>query len=149
MEFDSSTLTPIIAICAIILLITLIVKIRKSIRSKRSSCPKCHSKYSYPEDFEIISGDLKWENKKRNETKGDFEYEITYKVFYRIVTFSFKCKNCGHEHYFNKKYELYRSDANYSQSDEEELELLKMQIRDTFDREVFENKEIKIANLDY
>ena len=135
---------PIIGLIVIILLIVIIVKIKKAIRHKHSTCPNCKKEYSYPEDFEIIASPLKWRVEKKEEKKVDFTYEIEYKVFYRIVTFNFKCSKCGHAHWYNKSFDVYRSDSKYSQSDAEELMVLKNQIRSQFDKNMFDDKEIEV-----
>ena len=130
--------------------IVLIVNaIKKAVKNKRSSCPNCKKKYSFPEDFEIIAHDLKWRKETKTKTKGDFEYEIEYRVYYRTVTFDFKCSECGHEHWFNRTYDLYNSDADYSQSEEEQIELLQFKISEEFDDETFKGKEIRIGNIHY
>ena len=138
-----------LVIFAIVALIVLIVMIRKAMKSKRSKCPNCKAQYSFPDDFEIIAGELKWRKEKKTEEKGDFKYEIEYRVYYRTVTFDFKCSKCGHAHWFNRTSDLYRSDSDYSQSHEEEVDLLMFKIKEDFDKSVFEGKTIRIANLHY
>lgn len=133
-----------ITISCIVLLIVCIVSIVKTVKKKRSSCPSCKAMYSYPEDFKIIVGPLKWERKTKTEYKGDFKYEVEYRVFYRVVTFDFKCSKCGHTRWFNKKYELYSSDSPYSQSDAEEIALLEEKIRATFSKELLAGKELDL-----
>lgn len=135
-------------IFAIVALIVLIVMIRRDAKSKRSkcpNCPNCKAQYSFPDDFEFITGDLKWRKEKKTEEKGDFKYEIEYRVCDRTVTFDFKCSKCGHTHWFNRTYDLYRSDSDYSQSHEEEVDLLMHKIKMDFDKSVFEGKTVRIA----
>ena len=123
----------------IALIIFLIVFIYRKVHKGRSVCKKCKTNYTYPENIEIYSGPLYWEKKKKEETKGDFTYEIEYLVYYRNVTFYLTCLKCGDKRDFTKRYELYRSDSTYSQSNYQELELLKDKIRNTFDKSVFAN----------
>ena len=142
-------LVSILCPAAIVTLIVLIVRGRKKAKLKRSSCPSCKAMYSFPDDFEIIAGELKWRKERKTEQKGDFQYEVEYRVYYRTVTFNCKCSKCGHTHYFNRTYNLYRSDSSYSQSHEEEVELLMDKIKKEFDKSVFAGKTIRIANLHY
>jgi DNA-directed RNA polymerase subunit M/transcription elongation factor TFIIS len=139
-------------ICGILVIaaiIFLVVFVKKKAKNKRSSCPSCKKLYKYPDDFSIIAGELQWRKATREETKGDFKYEITYKIFYRVVTFNFKCSKCGYEHWFNRTYDLYRSDSDHSQSDSQELAELKRLIKEDFDDSVFAHEEIEVGNLDY
>ena len=138
-------LAPLSAVAMIVAVIFLIVSIRKKMRKKRSSCPGCHAQYQYPEDFEVIlCSDLKWRTETKTEKSGEVEYKVQYKVFYRLVAFKFKCSKCGHEHQLTKQYDVYNSDCGYSQTDAEEIDLLKHKIRKTFDSEVFGDREIEL-----
>lgn len=92
----------------------------------------------------IFASDLKWEKNTKTEYKGDFKYEVEYRTFFRIVEFIFVCHNCNKVYSFKKRYNLYSSDSKYSQSYNEEIELLKKKILSTFDKSVFTVRDIHI-----
>ena len=141
---NTETLTMIASGILLFLIIFIVVYSRKKIRQSRSRCPNCKTQYEYPRDMSIFYSDLKWERKSKTEYKGDFKYEIEYRLYYRIVEFVYECPNCQKTHSFQKRYDVYRSDSKYSQSDEEELELLNKKIRATFEDSMFLGKEIEL-----
>ena len=144
MEKFFEMFAPILFMIGIVVIIVAAVKINKAIKHSHSVCPKCKKEYSYPENFAITAGALKWERKTRKETKGDFEYEMEYKQYYRYLKIDLKCGSCGHEHSIIKRVNVWRSDSTYSQSDAEELETIKDFVRKQFDKSMFEGKEIEI-----
>ena len=126
---------------------------------KRKMCFKCRRKYT-PEDLTMVSSDLKWERKEKQQektTRGGFavtggaDYiEITkYKVYYRIISFSLKCKNCGRVHSLTKRFDLYDGSSNHSQTQEEQIALLKRKVKNFMGKDFFDNQKIKIKNIDY
>lgn len=141
---NSNILTTIISGIMVFSIIFIVVYARKRIRRSRSVCPNCKAQYVYPRDMSIFYSDLKWETKTKTEYKGDFKYEIEYRLYYRIVEFMYRCPQCQTTNSFRKRYDVYRSDSNYSQSDQEELELLNQKIRATFDASMFLGKEIEL-----
>ncbi len=127
------------SILMIVLFVKLIQKISKNRKLKHSRCPKCNT-YYFKDDISIEIGDLKWERCTKTEWKGDIEYEITYKQFYRLVAFDCTCPKCGHVNSFVKRFNLYTSDSKYSQSYEEEMQYLNHQITNYFDPCVFDKE---------
>ncbi len=133
------------------LIIVLIVKGVKKSKQNLRTCPECKKYYFYEDDISLNISDLKWEKRTKHETKGDYEYEITYKIFYRIVEFVFTCSKCGHVKTVNKRFDVYSSDSNYSQSDEEEEAVLLSKIekylgKQAFDRKLNSQKNEEIIN---
>jgi hypothetical protein len=139
----------IILIAIIIVCVKFYKKIKLKIKLKHSTCPQCNKIYEYPKDFQIIASDLKWrEEEWTGTTDNGNSYKYPVRIFYRIVTFDFKCSKCGNEHFFNKTYDVYSSQSNHSQNAAEELALLKDLIKKDFAEEVFKGKDIKIVNLE-
>ncbi len=140
---DSGISTTLISAALFFSIIFIVVYVRKKMRNSRSFCPNCKAQYEYPRDMCIFYSDLKWEAKTKTEYKGDFKYEIEYRLYYRIVEFVYRCPQCQTTNSFRKRYDVYRSDSKYSQSDEEEMELLNQKIRATFDESMFFGKFVK------
>ncbi len=129
----------ILIIVAVVVVISVAVSVIKSMaRKSRSKCSKCGAKYVYGKDITASIGNLQWERKTKKEQKGDYVYEIEYKVFYRMVSFTCICPSCKKAKVFSKRFDLYRNDSNYSQSHAQEMSLLNEKIRDYFDKSVFE-----------
>ena len=143
-----NVIAPILAFVGFTSIIVLICVIHSKAKLKRSSCPKCKKIYTYPDDFKVFAGDLKWERKTKEEWKGDFKYEIEYRVYYRYVGLDFKCSKCGHSHSLVKRIDVYRSDSNHSQSEAEEISLIKSKLRSMLEPSVFAGKNIKIIGLE-
>jgi hypothetical protein len=139
----------VVLIVVIILLVKLVKSVKKKVKDKHSRCPKCKNLYKFPKDFSIISGELKWRKENITKSSNGVSYETSHLIYYRIVTFNYKCSNCGDSHWQNKTYDLYWSDSNHSQSPAEEIELLKTQIRKDFNNEVFSEQDVSIGNIDY
>lgn len=137
---DIYEIAPIIIIAAIIAIIILIVMCKKKSKDLHSKCPNCKQYYFYDDDIKVEIGDLKWEKRQKEETHGDFTYDVTYKRYYRILTFGCKCSKCGQVKAYSKRVDIYDSDSKYSQSDEEEIEIIESAIRKFFVPCVFDKK---------
>ena len=140
----NEVLLSIIVVVGIVLLIIAIVKGVKAEKHARSICPECKKEYSYPESFNIEVSELKWVKGKKEETKGDFTYEIEYKQYYRIIWIDLKCSTCGHTRTLKHKVNIWRSDDNYSYSESMDRMCIEDSIKSRFDKTMFEGKKIKI-----
>lgn len=145
---DSSS---ILALLLILFVIVIIIISRKGIKNSRSRCPKCKRYYFFSEDIKLDISDLKWERKTRKETKGDVEYEVTYKTFYRLVDFTCTCSKCKSQRSITQRFDVYDSDSNFSQSHEEEMQVLETKIKKffapcVFDKELQNKQNEKLKN---
>ena len=143
----------------IIFVIIAVFVIKKIFRTR---CTKCFTKYN-PEQMVVTASDLKWVAKeKRKEqgrsTGGAFSVtgtnytEITvtrYRIYYRLVTFTFKCPKCQKVRSYTKKVEIYDSSCGRSISDSEQIDRLRRGVRDILGKKFTDNKIIKIKNIDY
>lgn len=138
----ANTLAEISGFLVVILIIVGIVMACKGVKKSRSRCPKCKRYYFFDEDIKLAIGDLKWERKTKKETRGDFEYEVSYKTFYRLVDFFCTCPNCKSQRAIRQRFDVYDSDSNFSQSHEEEMRVLENKIKKFFAPCIF-NKELQ------
>ena len=127
----------------------------------RTSCTKCFSKYDINQMM-VVASDLKWEAKEKTKEKekttggalsvtGTRYTQITttrYRIYYRFVTFKFKCPKCGKEKMYTKKIPLYDTSCGHSQSPSEQLDLLR-RIVGILGKKFVGDHIIKIKNIDY
>lgn len=141
-----------------ILFIISVITIPILIKVFRTRCTKCREKYT-PQNMVISSSELKWVEKEKKEegrtggilsvTGTKYVRFINYKVYYRIVTFTFKCEKCGRIRSWHKKYKLYDGSSGRSQSTEQEIALLRKKIRKTLGKKFLNGTAINIKNIDY
>ena len=131
-----------------------IFKIIDFFRRPPKKCKKCGTEYEF-KNLAIFASDLKWEEKtKQQEGNTDGHMAVTgtkyvkftrYRVYYRIVIFKYTCPKCGTVKTWNKKYELYdASRTRYSQSTEEQINLLKRKIKKTLGKKFVNNAPINL-----
>lgn len=124
-------------------------------RKAPKQCEKCDEKFN-SNNLLITISDLKWEQKEQKREKttrgifdvsGGVDYrEITrYKVYYRFVVFSFKCPKCGALKNWSTRYDLYDGRCGHSQSNAEEMRLLKSKIAQTIGEELWNNGFVKMT----
>ena len=117
-------------------------------------CEKCDEKFN-SNNLLIKISDLKWEQKeqkKQKTTRGNFDVvggrnytEITrYKIYFRLVVFTFKCPKCGALKNWSTRYDLYDGRCGHSQSNAEEIRLLKSKIAKTLGEELWNNGSVEM-----
>ncbi len=141
---DQDFVLPILAILGVALLIFFIVFIVRKVKHGRSICKKCKKEYSYPESFNIVVGDLTWEKRTREETKGDFKYEIEYKHYYRKIRIELTCTGCGAKRVLHKTIGIYDSDSKYPYNEEDDRMWVEDGIKGMFDKKLFAGKDLNL-----
>ena len=124
----------------------------------RRRCTKCKEKFN-PNDVVIIASDLKWENKEKQYEKNtggamsvtgtNYIEFVRYKVFFRIVTFQFKCSKCGKIKKIVKRFDLYDNRSRFSKTEDELISLLRKKVEKTLGKKFLNGTAVKIANIDY
>jgi len=141
----------------IVIIVAAIVFFFKAKKFLRTSCTKCFSKYDIKQ-MVVAASELKWEAKEKTKedqgtTRTGTAYtQITttrYRIYYRYVTFKFKCPKCGKERVYTKKINLYDTSCGHSQSEAEQLARLRWKIADILGKKFVGNTTIKIKNIDY
>ena len=124
----------------------------------KTRCKKCKQSFSLA-DLTLVAGELKWENKESQSTRNvrgamyindDQIIEITrYRIYFRMVSFRFRCPKCGLTYTYSKRFNLYDNRSKISATTSELDEALHKKVEWYLGKKFLEGKRVRIKNIDY